>query len=420
MNAEIISVGTELLLGETINTDAAAVAQLLSEYGINVYWQTVVGDNRVRLEHAVKVAKERSDIIITTGGLGPTCDDLTKEVVAEAFGKKLVLNEEEEARLRGLYAERHTFMTENHLQQVYLPEGCTVLVNDWGTAPACAFEAEGCLVIMLPGPPLECGPLLEHRVRPLLAERSDSLILSHSVRMFGIGEGTMEYYLRDLMNEMTNPTLAPYAKEGECLVRVTAKAGTKAEAEALIAPWVEKISKQFAPFAYSVDADNIEDYAMRRLIASGKTVAVAESLTGGLVGDQMTNTPGASSAFLGGMIVYTDEIKNRMLGVDADVLRNCGAVSREVAIQMAEKVREKFGADIGISLTGLAGPGDDGVHTVGTVFVALAVEGETWVRRLYKDKWGRERIKHAAANHAFDMLRRYLDGLEVGMDEENQ
>ena len=420
MNAEIISVGTELLLGETINTDAAAVAQLLSEYGINVYWQTVVGDNRVRLEHAVKVAKERSDIIITTGGLGPTCDDLTKEVVAEAFGKKLVLNEEEEARLRGLYAERHTFMTENHLQQVYLPEGCTVLVNDWGTAPACAFEAEGCLVIMLPGPPLECGPLLEHRVRPLLAERSDSLILSHSVRMFGIGEGTMEYYLRDLMNEMTNPTLAPYAKEGECLVRVTAKAATKAEAEALIAPWVEKISKQFAPFAYSVDADNIEDYAMRRLIASGKTVAVAESLTGGLVGDQMTNTPGASSAFLGGMIVYTDEIKNRMLGVDADVLRNCGAVSREVAIQMAEKVREKFGADIGISLTGLAGPGDDGVHTVGTVFVALAVEGETWVRRLYKDKWGRERIKHAAANHAFDMLRRYLDGLEVGMDEENQ
>ena len=420
MNAEIISVGTELLLGETINTDAAAVAQLLSEYGINVYWQTVVGDNRARLEHAVKVAKERSDIIITTGGLGPTCDDLTKEVVAEAFGRKLVLNEEEEARLRGLYAERHTYMTENHLQQVYLPEGCTVLVNDWGTAPACAFEAEGCLVIMLPGPPLECGPLLEHRVRPLLAARSDSLILSHSVRMFGIGEGTMEYYLRDLMNEMTNPTLAPYAKEGECLVRITAKAATEAEAEALIAPWVERISKQFAPFAYSVDADNIEDYAMRRLIAEGKTVAVAESITGGLVGDQMTNTPGASSVFLGGMIVYTDEIKNRLLGVDADVLREYGAVSRETAIQMAEKVREKLGSDIGISLTGLAGPGDDGVHTVGTVFVALAAPEGTYVRRLYKDKWGRERIKHAAANHAFDMLRRWLDGLPVEMEEENQ
>ena len=169
-----------------------------------------------------------------------------------------------------------------------------------------------------------------------------------------------------------------------------------------------------------INPENIEDYAMRRLIASGKTAAVAESITGGLVGDQMTNTPGASSAFLGGMIVYTDEIKNRLLGVDADVLREHGAVSREVAVQMAERVREKFGADIGISLTGLAGPGDDGVHTVGTVFVALAVEGATYVRRLYKDKWGRERIKHAAANHAFDMLRRYLDDLPVEIDEENQ
>ena len=165
MNAEIISVGTELLLGETINTDAADVARVLSEYGINVFWQTVVGDNRPRLEHAVRVAKERSDIIITTGGLGPTCDDLTKEVVAAAFGKKLVLFPEEEARLRELYRQRNTYMTENHLQQVYLPEGCQVLVNDWGTAPGCAFEAEDTLVIMLPGPPLECGPMIEHRVR---------------------------------------------------------------------------------------------------------------------------------------------------------------------------------------------------------------------------------------------------------------
>ena len=277
MNAEIISVGTELLLGETINTDAAAVAQLLSEFGINVFWQTVVGDNPGRLEEIVRRAKARSDMIITTGGLGPTCDDLTKETVAAAFGKKLVLNKEEEARLRGLYRERNTFMTENHLQQVYLPEGCTVLVNDWGTAPGCAFEAEGCLVIMLPGPPLECGPMLEHRVRPLLEARSDSLILSHSVRIFGIGEGTMEYQLRDLMNEMTNPTLAPYAKEGECLVRITAKAATNAEAEAMIAPWVQRVRDELGVFAYGVDSENIQSYAMQSLIRSGKTISVAES-----------------------------------------------------------------------------------------------------------------------------------------------
>ena len=413
MNAEIISVGTELLLGETINTDAADVAQLLSEFGINVFWQTVVGDNPGRLEEVVRRAKERSDMIITTGGLGPTCDDLTKETVAAAFGKKLVLNKEEEARLRGLYKERNTYMTENHLQQVMLPEGCTVLVNDWGTAPGCAFEAEGCLVIMLPGPPLECGPMLEHRVRPLLEARSDSLILSHNVRIFGIGEGTMEYQLRDLMNEMTNPTLAPYAKEGECLVRVTAKARTKAEAEAMIAPWVQRVRDELGEFAYGVDSENIQSYAMQSLIRSGKTISVAESCTGGLVGDLMTNTPGASGVFLGGVIVYTDEMKMKLLGVDAECLREHGAVSHETAVQMAEKCRARLGTDLALSVTGLAGPGDDGVHTVGTVFVALAAPEGTYVRRLYKDKWGRERIKHAAANHAFDMIRRYLEGLPV-------
>ena len=418
MNAEIISVGTELLLGETINTDAADVARLLSEFGINVFWQTVVGDNPGRLEQIVRRAKERSDMIITTGGLGPTCDDLTKETVAAAFGKKLVLNKEEEARLRGLYKERNTYMTENHLQQVMLPEGCTVLVNDWGTAPGCAFEADGCLVIMLPGPPLECGPMLEHRVRPLLEARSDSLILSHNVRIFGIGEGTMEYQLRDLMNEMTNPTLAPYAKEGECLVRITAKAGTKAEAEAMIAPWIQRVRDELGVFAYGVDSDNIQSYAMNRLIESGKTISVAESCTGGLVGDLMTNTPGASGVFLGGVIVYTDEMKMKLLGVDAECLREHGAVSHETAVQMAEKCRARLGTDLALSVTGLAGPGDDGVHTVGTVFVALAAPEGTYVRRLYKDKWGRERIKHAAANHAFDMIRRYLEGLPVEYQED--
>ena len=413
MNAEIISVGTELLLGETINTDAADVARLLSEFGINVFWQTVVGDNPGRLEQIVRRAKERSDMIITTGGLGPTCDDLTKETVAAAFGKKLVLNKEEEARLRGLYKERNTYMTENHLQQVMLPEGCTVLVNDWGTAPGCAFEADGCLVVMLPGPPLECGPMLEHRVRPLLEARSDSLILSHNVRIFGIGEGTMEYQLRDLMNEMTNPTLAPYAKEGECLVRITAKARTKAEAEEMIAPWIQRVRDELGVFAYGVDSDNIQSYAMNRLIESGKTISVAESCTGGLVGDLMTNTPGASGVFLGGVIVYTDEMKMQLLGVDAECLQQFGAVSHETAVQMAEKCRARLGTDLALSVTGLAGPGDDGVHTVGTVFVALAAPEGTYVRRLYKDKWGRERIKHAAANHAFDMIRRYLEGLPV-------
>ena len=380
MNAELIAVGTELLLGDTINTDAAAVARLLSELGINVYWQTVVGDNRARLEQAVQLARTRADLIITTGGLGPTCDDLTKEVVAGAFGIPLELNKAEEERLRGLYRERHTYMTENHLQQVMLPRGCTVLQNDWGTAPACAFEADGCLVIMLPGPPLECEPLLRYRVRPFLAARGDGIIVSHSVKIFGIGEGTMEYQLRDLMNEMQNPTLAPYAKEGECLVRVTAKAATEAEAETMIAPCLARVQRELGAFAYGVDTPNIETCAAELLLAQHKTIAVADSCTGGLLGDLLTNVPGASAV-------------------------------------LAEHVRAAFGTDLGLSITGLAGPDGDGVHTVGTLFVALATPDGTFHRTLHKDKWGRVRIKHAAANHAFDMLRRYLTSLPVEMEE---
>ena len=311
MNAELIAVGTELLLGDTINTDAAAVARLLSELGINVYWQTVVGDNRARLEQAVQLARTRADLIITTGGLGPTCDDLTKEVVAGAFGIPLTLNKAEEDRLRGLYRERGIYMTENHLQQVMLPRGCTVLQNDWGTAPACAFEADGCLVIMLPGPPLECEPLLRYRVRPLLAARGDGIIVSHSVKIFGIGEGTMEYQLRDLMNEMQNPTLAPYAKEGECLVRVTASASTEAEAEAMIAPCVARVQRELGAFAYGVDTPNIETCAAELLLAQHKTIAVADSCTGGLLGDLLTNVPGASAVFSGGIRARARRLRHR-------------------------------------------------------------------------------------------------------------
>ena len=337
--------------------------------------------------------------------------------MAGAFGIPLELNKAEEERLRGLYRERHTYMTENHLQQVMLPRGCTVLQNDWGTAPACAFEVDGCMVIMLPGPPLECEPLLRYRVRPFLAARGDGIIVSHSVKIFGIGEGTMEYQLRDLMNEMQNPTLAPYAKEGECLVRVTAKAATEAEAETMIAPCLARVQRELGAFAYGVDTPNIETCAAELLLAQHKTIAVADSCTGGLLGDLLTNVPGASAVFAGGIIAYNDETKTRLLDVDPALIARCGAVSSEVAAAMAEHVRAAFGTDLGLSITGLAGPDGDGVHTVGTLFVALATPDGTFHRTLHKDKWGRVRIKHAAANHAFDMLRRYLTSLPVEMEE---
>ena len=270
---------------------------------------------------------------------------------------------------------------------------------------------------MLPGPPLECEPLLRYRVRPFLAARGDGIIVSHSVKIFGIGEGTMEYQLRDLMNEMQNPTLAPYAKEGECLVRVTAKAATEAEAETMIAPCLARVQRELGAFAYGVDTPNIETCAAELLLAQHKTIAVADSCTGGLLGDLLTNVPGASAVFAGGIIAYNDETKTRLLGVDPALIARCGAVSPEVAAAMAEHVRAAFGTDLGLSITGLAGPDGDGVHTVGTLFVALATPDGTFHRTLHKDKWGRVRIKHAAANHAFDMLRRYLTGLPVEMEE---
>ena len=253
MKAEIISVGTELLLGSTINTDAADVARA----PVGVRHRRLLADRRRRQPgpgHGGGAAarKRRADLIITTGGLGPTCDDLTKSALAAAFGMELALDKGEEAWLRDIWVKRgYRELTPNNLQQVWLPEGSTALRNDWGTAPGCYFEREGVHVVMLPGPPRELRPLLEYRVRPILARLSDAVIASHNIHFFGIGESEMEYRLREYMQELTNPTLAPYAKNGECLVRVTAKAGTAAEAEEMMAPVVEKVLDMFGDLAYA-------------------------------------------------------------------------------------------------------------------------------------------------------------------------
>ena len=255
---EILSVGTELLLGNIANTDAQMLSQGLSELGLNVFWHTVVGDNLQRAEEAVALAKQRADIIITTGGLGPTCDDLTKNVLAEAFGKKLVFDEGSAQRIRSYFQRTGRPMTDNNLQQAMLPEGCTILENDWGTAPGCAFEAEGCHVIMLPGPPSECRPMFQYRAKPYLLSLSEGVIASHTIKLFGIGESSMEAQLRDQMNAMSNPTLAPYAKEGECELRVTAKAATDGEAQALLRPTVEQVRALFGDKVYGVDVPSLE------------------------------------------------------------------------------------------------------------------------------------------------------------------
>ena len=410
---EILSVGTELLLGNIANTDAQTLSQGLSELGLNVYYHTVVGDNPQRAREAVAIAKKRADIIITTGGLGPTCDDLTKNVLAEAFGKKLVFDESSAERIRSYFAKTKRPMTENNLQQAMLPEGCTVLANDWGTAPGCAFQAEGVHVIMLPGPPSECRPMFQYRAKPYLQSLSEGVIASHTLKLFGIGESAMEAQLRDQMNAMSNPTLAPYAKEGECELRVTAKAPTDAEAQALLKPTVEQVKALFGSKVYGVDVSSLEEVVEGLLREKGMTIGVAESCTGGLMAKRLTDVAGASQVFLGGIVSYTNQVKAGMLHVPQHLLDQFGAVSPEVALAMAEGARKALGCDIALATTGVAGPDkDDWDNEVGTMFVAIATPDGTHVRPL---KLGsrpvRARLRTQTAHHAFDLARRYLTGL---------
>ena len=413
---EILSVGTELLLGNIANTDAQMLSQGLSELGLNVFWHTVVGDNLQRAEEAVALAKKRADIIITTGGLGPTCDDLTKNVLAEAFGRKLVFDEGSAERIRSYFNRIGRTMTDNNLQQAMLPEGCTILPNDWGTAPGCAFEADGVHVIMLPGPPSECRPMFQYRARPYLLSLSEGVIASHTIKLFGIGESAMEARLRDQMNAMSNPTLAPYAKEGECELRVTAKAATDAEAQALLRPTVDQVKALFGDKVYGVDVPSLEHVVIQGCKEKGLTLGCAESCTGGLIAKRLTDIPGASAAFKGGIVSYTNEIKADILHVPGHILEQFGAVSREAAAAMAEGARRALNCDVALSSTGVAGPDrDDRDNEVGTMFVAIAARSGVHVRPLRLGaRPMRERLRTQTASHAFDLARRYLSGLDYG------
>lgn len=412
-DTEIISVGTELLLGHVTNTDARDISEMLSKIGINVKYHTVVGDNPERLRQCVETAKSRADIIITTGGLGPTCDDLTKQILAEAFGLKLIENK---AERKGLYdyIRYGKKFTDNNFTQAMLPEGCTVFHNNCGTAPGCGFEKDGKIVVMIPGPPKECNAMFRESALPYLRKLSEELIVSHSVRIFGLGESSVDDIFAEEMNRMTNPTMAPYAKECDCLLQITAKAKSEAEAEEMIAPVMEHVIKRLGDVVYGVDVECIEESVIKLLREKGMTFSAAESCTGGDVARRFTDMPGASAFFKGGVVTYTNEAKAKLLGIDPALIEEKGAVSHEVAKAMAENVRALLGTDIGVGVTGLAGPDGDGVHEVGTVFVSLAVEGETFVKELHMGAMRtRSFIRRMAGNHIYDMMRRWLSGIDV-------
>ena len=365
-DTEIISVGTELLLGHVTNTDARDISEMLSKIGINVKYHTVVGDNPERLRKCVETAKSRADIIITTGGLGPTCDDLTKQILAEAFGLKLAENKAEREGLYD-YIRYGKKFTDNNFTQAMLPEGCTVFHNNCGTAPGCGFEKDGKIVVMIPGPPKECNAMFRESALPYLRKLSEELIVSHSVRIFGLGESSVDDIFAEEMNRMTNPTMAPYAKECDCLLQITAKAKSVDEAEKMIAPVMEHVMQRLGDLVYGVDVECIEESVIKLLREKNMTFSAAESCTGGELAKRFTDMPGASAFFKGGVVTYTNEAKAKLLGIDPALIEEKGAVSYEVAKAMAENVRALLGTDIGVGVTGLAGPDGDGVHEVGTV-----------------------------------------------------
>ena len=413
--AEILCVGTELLLGEVINTNAATISKALAALGISVYHHTVVGDNPSRLRAALSEALDRSDLVVMSGGLGPTYDDLTKETVAELLGRRLVPHEPTEEAIKRFFASRAgglCAMTKNNLKQALIPEGATVFDNPNGTAPGLAVEREdGSVVILLPGPPRELNPMMEASVVPYLERRAEAVLISHNIHILGMGESAVEDALRALMEGSENPTVAPYAGDGEVRLRVTAKAPTRAEAEALTGPVIERIRESVVgQYIYGVDVGSIERALLAHLGQQGMTIATAESCTGGLIAKRLTDVPGASASFVGSCVTYTGEAKHTLLGVSEDTLAAYGEVSEQTAREMARGVRERLGTDVGVSTTGFAGPGGGTeADPVGTVYVGIATSrGEQVIRLSLSAMRSRDFTRTVAASRAMAAVLEFL------------
>ena len=406
---ELISVGTEILLGDILNTDAQYLSIELAKLGISVIHQSTVGDNRERLLAQLDEAAKRSDIIILSGGLGPTPDDLTKEVCCEFFGKEMFLHEPTVEKIKEYFSSKGIEMAQNNLKQAMLPKDCVIFPNDNGTAPGMAIEKDGVHILVLPGPPRELKPMFQNCAVPYLMQFSDRIIVSHNIRTFGIGESSMAERVNDLFDAQ-NPTVAPYAKDGEALLRVTAMAMTKEDAESLCEPVIEEIKKRLDAYVYGVDYNCIEEAAVAMLKEHHLKVATAESCTGGLIAKRITDIPGASEVFECGIISYANGIKHKVLGVSEDDLNKYGAVSEPVAKQMAQGALKVSGADIAVSVTGIAGPDSDSTDKpVGLVYIGLADKENVWVREIRTSRRDRSYNRYVSASNALNMIRLYID-----------
>lgn len=410
MNAEIIAVGSELLLGQITNTNAQFLSKQLSELGINVYYHTVVGDNAGRLKEAIDIAESRADIIIFTGGLGPTKDDLTKHTIATHLNKTLVYNEDALTVIKEFFEKVKRPMTENNRQQALVIDHCTVLTNRHGLAPGMYIESDTHMYLLFPGPPKELQPMFLTEARPLLARKlqGDGKIVSHMLRFYGIGEAELETKVQHLLNTQTNPTLAPLASDGEVAIRITAKAKTDEEAWALIEAKKAEVLTIVGEYCYGVDDESLQSQVVHYLKEHGLTIAAAESLTAGLFMAELAEISGASAVLQGGVVTYSNEAKVEQLGIDADVIETYGVVSKEVAEQMAERVRAKFNTSIGIGLTGVAGPGDQDGIPAGTVWIGFSIEGKEVRSKLLRLYGSRNTNRLRTVKYTCSSLLRYL------------
>ena len=411
MIAEIVSVGTELLMGQVANTDAQYIASYLAPLGYQAFHQVTVGDNPERLTEAVHTALSRADIVLFTGGLGPTDDDLTKETVAKALGLELELNPREEAHLRE-HAARYGFtLTPNNFKQACFPKDCIILANPNGSAPGCIMESGGKAAILMPGPPRELYPMFRNEVIPYLERRGGFKLHSRELHIFGLGESELTYRIRDIISAQTNPTIAPYVKPCEVTLRITAKCADEAEGERLVQPMIDAITDRVGAVVYSTHGESLPDVCVRLLLEQGKTLAVAESCTGGLVASSIVDVPGCSACFMEGAVTYSNDAKMRRLGVSEKTLSSFGAVSAECAAEMAQGLLQQAKSDYALATTGIAGPdGGTAQEPVGLVYIALACASGTEVHEL-RLSGGRERIRTRATLHALDLLRRALSGL---------
>lgn len=418
MNAEIICVGNELLSGSVVNTNARYLSQALGGIGVSVMHQTTVADDAKDITKALAVAVGRSKIIIFTGGLGPTKDDLTKETISAALGMKLVEDAQSMQRIEEYFKNRGRTMSENNRKQALVPEGAYIFKNDNGTAPGIGLKSGDQAIVMLPGPPDEMVPMFENSVVPFLLKMSDNAIVTHSVRLFGIGESAAAELINELFDSK-NPTVAPYCKPGEVEIRVTGCAKTEAEAEALTGPVINKIRERLSKYIYGIDVESLQQKLVSTLTERGLKIATAESCTAGLLSKKLTEVSGSSAVFDMGIVAYANSVKINALKVPEYIIEKHGAVSPQTAAAMAKGVREISGDDIGVSITGVAGPESSESKPVGLVYIGLCAGETVWVEKLSLGGNDREKIREISAKSVMNMALKYLDnrlskGVPVG------